>query len=135
MLTVRARGHRPLTVRRAPRQRLSIFVATFGVQISYFIIIGDMVGPPIGYWMGDTNEAYCNFLANRRFPILLSLIVVVPLAMLKNINRWRGARNASTAARPPLARPQRARSSPVARGAVCGSRPSSPCSPSPTSSL
>mmetsp|Transcript_19423 Transcript_19423/g.57795 ORF Transcript_19423/g.57795 Transcript_19423/m.57795 type:complete len:387 (+) Transcript_19423:369-1529(+) len=67
----------------------AVFLATFGAMTSYLIIIGDMMGPLIGLWMGGTNDDYCSFYARRQFPIICSLGIVVPLSMLRNIDSLR----------------------------------------------
>eukprot|EP00035_Acanthoeca_spectabilis_P025306 m.457829 g.457829 ORF g.457829 m.457829 type:complete len:484 (+) comp21356_c0_seq1:80-1531(+) len=67
----------------------AVFLSTFGAMTSYLIIIGDMMGPLIGFWMGGTNDDYCSIYARRQFPITVSLLIVVPLTMLRNIDSLR----------------------------------------------
>jgi hypothetical protein len=38
------------------------------------------------YFMGGTNDDYCSVYARRQFPIVISLLVIVPLSMLRNID-------------------------------------------------
>lgn len=39
--------------------------------------------------MGGTNDDYCSIYAKRQFPIIISLFIVVPLSMLRNIDSLR----------------------------------------------
>eukprot|EP01062_Namystynia_karyoxenos_P069994 TRINITY_DN65388_c0_g1_i1.p1 TRINITY_DN65388_c0_g1~~TRINITY_DN65388_c0_g1_i1.p1 ORF type:complete len:582 (+),score=172.73 TRINITY_DN65388_c0_g1_i1:92-1747(+) len=50
-----------------------VVVATFGISIAYFQLAGDLLAPPIGYWLGDTPKDYCNFFARREGPIIVAL--------------------------------------------------------------
>eukprot|EP00040_Diaphanoeca_grandis_P023662 m.128999 g.128999 ORF g.128999 m.128999 type:complete len:505 (+) comp29370_c0_seq3:100-1614(+) len=68
---------------------ISIFITTFGTMTSYLVIIGDMVAPMIGLFMGGTNDAYCSQYAARQFPITLALFFVIPLSILRNIDSLR----------------------------------------------
>jgi uncharacterized Tic20 family protein len=74
------------------------FLATFGAMTSYLIIIGDMMGPLIGLWMGGTNDDYCSMYARRQFPITCALFIVIPLSMLRNIDSLRYTSGVAVAA-------------------------------------
>jgi len=65
---------------------IAIFITTFGTMTSYLVIIGDMVAPIIGLFMGGTNDDYCSLFSARQFPITLALFVVIPLSCLRNID-------------------------------------------------
>ncbi|EGD77691.1 hypothetical protein PTSG_12795 [Salpingoeca rosetta] len=69
--------------------QISLVIATFGAATSYLVIVGDMMSPLIGQWMGGTNEDFCSIYADRRFSISLSLLVVCPLCMFKHIDSLR----------------------------------------------
>eukprot|EP00039_Didymoeca_costata_P033131 m.40800 g.40800 ORF g.40800 m.40800 type:complete len:486 (-) comp9712_c0_seq2:64-1521(-) len=64
----------------------AVIMSTFFTMASYLVIIGDMVSPAIGQWMGGTNEDRCSVFADRRFAITCSLVIVGPLAMVQNID-------------------------------------------------
>lgn len=59
---------------------------TFFTMVAYLGIIGDMIGPAVGQWMGGTNEDFCSVWADRRVFITCALGVVFPLSLIRNID-------------------------------------------------
>eukprot|EP00729_Bicosta_minor_P017970 gene17970-35255_t len=61
-------------------------MSTFFTMVSYLGIIGDMISPAIGQWMGGTNEDFCSVWADRRIAMTAALAIVCPLSVMKNID-------------------------------------------------
>eukprot|EP01065_Artemidia_motanka_P000702 TRINITY_DN10320_c0_g1_i1.p1 TRINITY_DN10320_c0_g1~~TRINITY_DN10320_c0_g1_i1.p1 ORF type:complete len:582 (+),score=188.19 TRINITY_DN10320_c0_g1_i1:62-1747(+) len=66
-----------------------VVVATFGIAIAYFQLAGDLIAPPIGYWLGDTPKDYCNFFAEREGPIYVALGLQAVLCVMPTLNALR----------------------------------------------
>eukprot|EP01012_Entosiphon_sulcatum_P003800 TRINITY_DN11351_c0_g1_i1.p1 TRINITY_DN11351_c0_g1~~TRINITY_DN11351_c0_g1_i1.p1 ORF type:complete len:546 (+),score=43.18 TRINITY_DN11351_c0_g1_i1:41-1678(+) len=66
---------------------LSLIVSCFGALTSYFVIVGDMLSPLFGLWMGGDDG--CHWLARRWFSITLCPIVVTPWCLLRTIHTLR----------------------------------------------
>jgi len=66
-----------------------VVIATFGIAISYFQLAGDLIAPPIGFWLGDTPNDYCHFFAKRHGPIVLALALQCALCAMPTLNALR----------------------------------------------
>eukprot|EP01060_Flectonema_neradi_P038924 TRINITY_DN8339_c0_g2_i1.p1 TRINITY_DN8339_c0_g2~~TRINITY_DN8339_c0_g2_i1.p1 ORF type:complete len:530 (+),score=82.48 TRINITY_DN8339_c0_g2_i1:23-1591(+) len=66
-----------------------IIVACSGIAIAYFQLVGDLLSPPIGYWLGDDPEAYCSWWAKRSTPMLFALGIEAALCVMPSFTALR----------------------------------------------
>eukprot|EP00730_Choanoeca_flexa_P020163 TRINITY_DN9859_c0_g1_i2.p1 TRINITY_DN9859_c0_g1~~TRINITY_DN9859_c0_g1_i2.p1 ORF type:complete len:446 (+),score=82.40 TRINITY_DN9859_c0_g1_i2:106-1443(+) len=71
--------------------QLSLIVSCYGACTGYLVIVGDMLSPLIGQWMGGSPADFCSTYAHRHFSISLALLVVCPLSLARHVDSLRYA--------------------------------------------
>ncbi|KAJ9461356.1 Vacuolar amino acid transporter 2 [Diplonema papillatum] len=69
--------------------QIIIVISTAGIGIAYFQLIGDLLSPPIAYWIGDEPADYCNAWTQREVPIYFSLALEFLLCIMPTLNALR----------------------------------------------
>ena len=69
--------------------QLIIIIACTGIGIAYFQLVGDLLAPPIGYWLGDDPSAYCSWWAKRSTPMLFALGIETGLCIMPSFTALR----------------------------------------------